>query len=224
MHGVRERVLLRHLLEQGQTIAAAARQLGVHRATVHRWIEAGLLDTDVDQIQAQYAARPPVPQLLDPYKPVIAARLAEFPALSASRLFDEVRAAGYAGGYTRLRDYVRSIRPAVPAEPLVRFETPPGHQATRRRSTLPTAACRGACATRWSSCSASRGCSGSGSIRGRISGRCCMGWRPVSARGAAPRRSGSSIRCEASSRAMIALRAGGSSTMPSSSGSVGITP
>ena len=44
-------VLLRHHAPQGQTIAAAERQLGVHRATVHRWIEAGLLDTDVDQSQ-----------------------------------------------------------------------------------------------------------------------------------------------------------------------------
>jgi transposase len=129
MHGVRERVLLRHLLEQGQTIAAAARQLGVHRATVHRWIDAGLLDTDVDQIRAQYAPRPAVPQLLDPFKAVIATRLDEFPALSAQRLFAEVRAAGYTGGYTRLRDYVRSIRPVIPAEELVRFETPPGQQA-----------------------------------------------------------------------------------------------
>jgi hypothetical protein len=129
MHGVRERVLLRHLLEQGETNAAAARQSVVHRATVHRWIEAGLLDTDVNQIQAQYAARPPVPQLLDLYKPVIDARLAEFPALSASRLLEEVRAAGYAVGYTRLRDYVRAIRPVVPVEPLVRFETLPGRQA-----------------------------------------------------------------------------------------------
>ena len=45
------------------------------------------------------------------------------------RLFEEIRAAGYAGGYTQLKEYVRQVRPAPTPEPVVRFETPPGHQA-----------------------------------------------------------------------------------------------
>jgi transposase len=49
--------------------------------------------------------------------------------LSAVRLFEEVRVAGYTGGYTRVKDYVREIRPRPPREPLIRFETPPGRQA-----------------------------------------------------------------------------------------------
>lgn len=129
MHGVRERVLLRHLLEQGESIAAAARQLGVHRATVHRWIDAGLLDTDTDLIQARYTPRPPVASKLDPYKPLLAERLREYPELSAVRLLAEARAGGYTGGYSQLRDYVRTLRPAPVPAPVVRFETPPGHQA-----------------------------------------------------------------------------------------------
>lgn len=112
MHGVQERVRLRRHLKQG-TIAAAARQLGVHRATVHRWLDAGLRDANVDQIHAQYAPRPPVLQLLEPHKAVVATRLDELPTLSAQRRFDEVRAAGYAGGHTRLRYYCRSIRSAA---------------------------------------------------------------------------------------------------------------
>lgn len=129
MHGVRERVLLRHLLEQDVSISAAARQLGVHRATVHRWIEAGLLDTDTDRIQARYTPRPPVPSKLDPYKPLLVERLRDFPELTAVRLLAEIRAAGYTGGYSQLRDYLRTVRPAAVPEPVVRFETPPGHQA-----------------------------------------------------------------------------------------------
>lgn len=35
------------------------------------------------------------PQKLDPYKAIIDARLAEFPRLSAQRLFDEIRAVGF---------------------------------------------------------------------------------------------------------------------------------
>ena len=48
----------------------------------------------------------------------------EYPGLSAQRLFDEVRAAGYPGGYSRVRDYVRAVRPREPTESVVRFETP----------------------------------------------------------------------------------------------------
>ena len=37
------------------------------------------------------------PSKLDPYKGIIDARLADYPKLSAGRLFDEVQAAGYPG-------------------------------------------------------------------------------------------------------------------------------
>ena len=65
---------------------------------------------------------------LDPYTGIIDARLEEFPKLSARRLFEEVRAAGYAGSYGGVRDYVREVRPREPVEEPVRFETPPGRQ------------------------------------------------------------------------------------------------
>ena len=48
--------------------------------------------------------------------------------MSAKRLYDEVRAAGYTGGYVRVRDYVRSLRPREPEEAVVRYETPAGRQ------------------------------------------------------------------------------------------------
>ena len=62
------------------------------------------------------------------YTGIIEARLEEFPGLSAKRLFDEGRAAGYHGGYSRVRDYVRAVRPREPVEAVVRFETPAGRQ------------------------------------------------------------------------------------------------
>jgi transposase len=129
MYGVRHRVLLRHLLDEGRPIAAVARELGLHRATIHRWITAGLLDHDVDTLQARYAPRPLVATKLDPFMPLVAERLAVYPQLSAVRLFAELQAAGYPGGLTRLKRYLRTVRPQPPAAPLVRFETPPGHQA-----------------------------------------------------------------------------------------------
>ena len=69
-----------------------------------------------------------MPHKLAPYTGIVEARLEEFPGLSAKRLFDEVRAAGYPGGYSRVRDYVRAVRPREPVEAVVRFETPAGRQ------------------------------------------------------------------------------------------------
>ena len=45
------------------------------------------------------------------------------------RIFEELRKAGYEGGYTQIKEYVRAARPRPAIEPIVRFETPPGHQA-----------------------------------------------------------------------------------------------
>jgi len=121
-------MLLKHYLERGVSKAALSRRFGVSRRTIHEWVETGQLDRDLSSGRSRYSPRPPVPHKLAPYTGIIAARLEEFPALSAKRLFDEVRASGYAGGYSRVRDYVRSVRPRRAAEPVVRFETPAGRQ------------------------------------------------------------------------------------------------
>ncbi len=123
------RMLLRHYLEQGASKSALARRLGISRDTVHRWIRAGDLDRDVDATPVSYGPRPPVPTKLDAYTPIIEARLAVYPQLSAVRLLDEIRAAGYAGGYSQLKAFVRRVRPVTAPEPVIRFETPAGRQA-----------------------------------------------------------------------------------------------
>jgi len=128
MHGVSDRVLLRHLLEEAKgSRLDAARRIGVGRTTMYRWIKAGLLDQPIETIKARYDPRPRGPTKLDPFKPLIQARLSEFPWVSGVRLFAEIQAAGYAGGVTQLREYVQTLRPEP--EPLVRYETQPGHQA-----------------------------------------------------------------------------------------------
>lgn len=129
MYGREQRVLLRHYLERGLSKAEVARELGVSRRTVYHWIETGQLDRDLDQAPVRYTPRPPVARKLDAFESIIEARLTEFPKLTATRLFAEIRAAGYDGGYTQLKEYVRQVRPAPPADPVVRFETPPGQQA-----------------------------------------------------------------------------------------------
>jgi transposase len=128
MFGRETRMLLRHYLEHGKSKSALARELGVSRDTIYRWIQAGDLDRDLDTTPVQYGPRPPVATKLDPFRPIIETRLVAYPELSAVRLLEEIRAAGYTGGYTQLKEAVRRLRPAPPVEPVLRFETPPGRQ------------------------------------------------------------------------------------------------
>jgi len=129
MIGREKRMLLRHYLEQGVSKSALARQLGISRDTIHRWIREGDLDRDLDAGPVEYGPRPVVPTKLDAYKAIIETRLDAYPELSAVRLLEEIRAAGYGRGYTQLKEFVRQVRPAPVPEPVVRFETPPGRQA-----------------------------------------------------------------------------------------------
>jgi transposase len=129
MHGQEKRMLLRHHLGQGVSKRALARELGVSRDTIHRWIRDGELDRDVDLDPPRYGPRPPVPTKLDPYKAIIQTRLEAYPELSAVRLMEEICAAGYPGSYTQLKVYIRRVRPRAPEAPVVRFETPPDRQA-----------------------------------------------------------------------------------------------
>jgi transposase len=121
-------VLLRHYLERGLSKAALARKLGVSRRTIYHWIEQGELDRELDGEAVRYGPRAPVARKIDPYRELIKERLKVYPKLTATRLYEEIRSAGYAGGYTQVKAYVREVRPSPEVEPLVRFETPAGHQ------------------------------------------------------------------------------------------------
>lgn len=122
-------MLLRHYIEQGMSKRAIARKLKISRDTLYRWIREGALDRDADEHAVVYGPRSPVPTKLDPYKPLIQERLRAFPELSSVRLLEEIQAAGYPGSYTQLKEYVRTVRPRPALEPVIRFETPPAHQA-----------------------------------------------------------------------------------------------
>lgn len=129
MYGREKRVLLREYMELGQSKSALAAKLGLSRRTIYHWISTGQLDRDLDDLSVHYKERPATARKIDPYREIIDSRLAEFPRLSAVRLHAEVKAAGYDGGYTQVKEYVREVRPVAATDPVVRFETPAGHQA-----------------------------------------------------------------------------------------------
>jgi len=125
MHGWEQRVLVKHYLEQGLSKSAIAERVGVSRRTLYYWLESGQLDRPIDRSRVGY---PPRPTKLDRYKGIIEERLETYPELSSVRLYEEIRASGYEGGMTQLREFVQRVRPRPPVEEVVRFETPPGRQ------------------------------------------------------------------------------------------------
>lgn len=128
MYGWERLVLLRHLLDEGLKKTDIAARLGVSRGLIYHWLRTGQVDRELDDLPT-HRTRVTAPSKLAPYEAIIDARLATYPELSAVRLFTEVRAAGYGGGMSQLQAYVRRVRPRLPVEPVVRFETTPGHQA-----------------------------------------------------------------------------------------------
>ncbi len=110
------------LHQQGLSVSAIARRLGIDRKTVRRYIERGL-EPPI------YQARQPRPAKVAPFQRYLQERVTEFPELTASRLCREISEIGYVGGYTGVKDFLRTVRPAVSPGFEVRFETPPGRQA-----------------------------------------------------------------------------------------------
>ena len=107
------------LHRQGLSIRAISARLGLSRNTVR----AALRRQGPPSRQARL-----LPSKLDPYKDYLLARLAEFPELSAVALCEEIRALGYQGGLSILKEFTFPYRQRR-REPVVRFETPPGQQA-----------------------------------------------------------------------------------------------
>jgi transposase len=109
------------LHRQGVSVSAIARQTGLDRKTVRRYIDRGLEPP-------AYGPRKPRTTLLDPFTGYLRERVSAYPALSGARLLRELRERGYPGGYTAVTDYLRDVRP--PSDPSfeVRFETVPGEQ------------------------------------------------------------------------------------------------
>ena len=116
-------IMILDLHRQGLKISMIARQLGIDRKTVRKY-----LARDVG-IPA-YGPRQPRKRLIDGHVDYLKQRLDAYPGLTAQRLMREIGERGYKGGYSTVRDVVRELRPPGSGRGFaVRFETPPGHQA-----------------------------------------------------------------------------------------------
>ena len=114
--------MIHDLKKQGLSVSAIARQTGLDRKTVRKYLDRGL-EAPV------YRSRGPRPQVLDPYKAWLREKVTACPGLSGRRLFREITALGYTGSYSMVTAYLREVRPVVTAPFERRFETPPGQQA-----------------------------------------------------------------------------------------------
>jgi len=111
------------LHQQGYSQRQIAKELGISRNTVRRYL-------NLNTLTPTYATRTKGASKLDLYKPFLHSRIAQAAPihLSAVVLFREVKEQGYGGGLSLLRQYLYQYRGKVDPQPIVRFETPPGKQ------------------------------------------------------------------------------------------------
>jgi len=111
----------------GGTYRGIARAVGMNRKTVAAVIEAHQKERAQPNLALQAPAKRK--RALDPFVAQIETLLNRYPDLTAVRLHEELRAAGFQGGATIVKDQLRKMRPRPVVQPVVRFETDPGIQA-----------------------------------------------------------------------------------------------
>jgi transposase len=110
---------IHELSAQGKSIHAIARELGIARNTVRRYLRG----------KPEAVPRPKRGSVLDPYKTQIHRWMQEDHLYNCEAMLERLREQGYKGNGTILRDYVRPFRPRnVGHAPVMRYETKPGEQ------------------------------------------------------------------------------------------------
>lgn len=104
----------------GQSIRAIARELGLSRNTVRKYLRSPCVP--------DYGPRPPKASKLSEFEPFVREQLGSG-VHNAVVLLRELRKLGYSGGYTILKDFLRPLRPPRQPAATMRFETEPGQQA-----------------------------------------------------------------------------------------------
>ena len=113
-----ERLDIKSMCEAGMTVAEIHRRTGRDPKTIRRIR---------DRPDKESVAEPKQPSKLDPYKAHVLSRMKQG-VLNAVRIWREIRAMGYGGKITILRDFMVPHRPVYRAKVTPRFETEPGRQ------------------------------------------------------------------------------------------------
>lgn len=115
-------VEIRVLARQGHGIKTIARELGLSRNTVRKYLR------EISQTP-RYRRGERRPCKLEPFKAYLKMRIeaAQPHWIPATVLLREIQAQGYVGGITQLKLFLSPFKQHE-AEPLIRFETPPGKQ------------------------------------------------------------------------------------------------
>lgn len=118
-----ELMKIKLLHQQGYSQRAIARELGISRRTVIKYLKR-------DDHAPSYSARPKTKSKLDDYKSFLHSRIAQASPihLSGEVLYREITELGYKGSISLLRHYLRKYRGVTEPVPVVRFETPAGKQ------------------------------------------------------------------------------------------------
>lgn len=118
--------LVTALHKKGWSYRRIARELDISRNTVRAIVER--VERARDEGHSALPKRVIRKSVLDDHEEFIAEKLEKFPDISAVRLHEELRGAGFTGGYTIVRERLRALRPEPKGKPVERFETAPGEQ------------------------------------------------------------------------------------------------
>lgn len=115
---------IRTLSRHGMSIRKIASELGISRNTVRKYLSGNA----VAEVRERGPGRP---RTLGPYEDWLRRRVkaADPIRLPATVLHREIAAMGFDGSERTVRRFVAGLYPTPPPEPVVRFETAPGHQA-----------------------------------------------------------------------------------------------
>lgn len=109
------------LARRGTAVREIVRQTGLSRNTVRRYLR--------DEQAGRYKQREPRPTKLAPFRDYLLERIAAARPhwIPATVLLRELQDGGYDGGISQLKTFLAPYK-RHEAEPMVRFETPPGKQ------------------------------------------------------------------------------------------------
>ena len=99
------------LTRQGMSRRAIARALNMSRNTVRKILAAHGKARTKEHTALETKPIQKRPSKLDSHRGRVDALLKEFPDITAQRVFEELRATGFLGGYTGVKGLVRAVRP-----------------------------------------------------------------------------------------------------------------